>query len=103
MATESIDKSLEPLYEGEMLAVQDRQEELAHLEYRLKTQALRENRATDELIRDAVAAYLENPSSASAAKASFRRLLSNPPLRSSIDEVAACLSEEYYTQRVVQF
>ena len=103
MGTEIIDKSLEPLYEGEMLAVQDKQEELAHLEYRLKTQALRENRAMDELIRDAVAAYLDNPSSASAAKASFRRLISNPPLRSTIAEVAACLGEEYYAQRVTQF
>ncbi|MDA7614140.1 hypothetical protein N8586_03290 [Verrucomicrobiales bacterium] len=103
MATENIDKSLQPLYGDEMLAVQDRKEELAYLEYRLKTQALRENRATDELIREALAAYLDNPSSASAAKASFRRLISNPPLSRSIAVVAACLSEEYYAQRVIQF
>lgn len=103
MATEIIDKSLMPLYGEGMLAVQDRQEELAHLEYRLKTQALRENRDMDELIRDAVSAYLDRPSSASAAKVSFRQLISDPPLRSSIAEVAACLSEEYYGQRRIRF
>ena len=103
MATEIIDKSLVPLYQEDMLVVQDRQEELVHLEYRLRTQALRENRDMDELIRDAVAAYLDNPSSASAAKASFRRLIKEPPLRSTIPEVAACLTEEYYDQRSVRF
>ncbi len=86
-----------------MLAVQSRQEELAQLEYRLRSQAIRENRDMDELIQDAVALYLKNPQSARAARASFQQLLKDPPLRCEPEMVAQCMDEDYYSQRTASF
>ena len=49
-----------------------------------------------------LALYLERPPSAPAARASFQRLLKDPPLRGSMEEVASCLDDDYYAQRVIQ-
>ncbi len=102
MKISGIDKTLAPLYGDSMLATrEDPQERLAILEQRLRTQAQHENRNMNDLIVDAVAQYLSTPQSSTAARLSFQRLLREPPLIGSPEEVAFSMAEDFYQQRAI--
>jgi hypothetical protein len=98
-SVENLDESLVSLYREPMLAVRDGPEDIAQLEYQLRSKAIRENCDMNDLIQDAVVLYLEKSPS---ARASFQRLVKDPPLRGTPEEVAACLEGEDYAQRVIQ-